>query len=142
MRNFIIIIGLLFNCFVSFGQLSTIVYVKYHTCETFYVTKVQGYKFASYQTRNVIDEFSIRDSIAIKEIEGLFEKILSDTIRSDNYPDVRQEIVISRPDESYDMLFSDGVYAMEINGRAVPFNAELQNIIDFWIRKRLSKISN
>ena len=136
MRKSIIVICLLVCCLFSWGQSTTVVYVKYQTTLIHYPVKIRGFQFATFLPRNSLDEFSIKDSSSIREIDRIFAAILSDTTQTDNYPNVTQQITISRPDGSYDMLFSNGVNAMEINGRAIPFNKNLQNIIDLWIAKQ------
>ena len=124
--------------FISYGQLPTSVYIKYETGVILRPAKIQGYQFASFPSQNGIEEFTVRDSAEIETTEHFFMTILTDTVQGNDFPDVTQQIIISRSDGTYDMLFTDGIQAMEINGRAVHYNSGMQNYINLLIKKHQS----
>ena len=138
MKKIIAIVLFSINCFISYGQLPTIVYIKYEKDVILRPAKIRGYEFASFPSQNGIEKFAVRDSAEIVMIDQFFMTILSDTIYENIFPDVTQQIIISRSNGTYDMLFTDGVQAMEINGRAVHFNSGMQNYINLLIRKHQS----
>lgn len=140
MKKMIIIICFVLAAYNVVGQPSARVYIKYEKDLILRPVDSRGYMFAEYKVDGAIDRFEIDDSVTIDFVERHFAAILSDTTHQGPFPNVHQQITIVRPDGTYDILFSDGRSAMEMNGRCVTFDAELQEYINRLIIKRMSRM--
>jgi hypothetical protein len=107
-----------------------IIYVRYvePTIET--PVKVCGYDFSTWKC----DKFEIRDSLLYKWIKERIDIMELCVDTSCSFPDVRQQIIVV-DGEKYDILSSDGSYAMEKNGKSVIFDKILQDKINLMIEK-------
>ena len=140
MKKIITIICFILAACNVVGQPSTSVYIKYEKDLILRPVDSRGYMFAEYKVDGSIDRFEIGDSATIEFMERHFAAILSDTTHQGRFPNVKQQITIVRPDGTYDILFSDGQSAMEMNGRCVTFDAELQDYINQLIKRRMSRM--
>jgi hypothetical protein len=110
-------------------------YIEYReTHIILYPVKITGYEFG---TKNFpfLDELTIEDSLSYHWIAKKVMELeyCTDTV-SCYFPDVRQQIIIVNGDR-YDILSSDGYTAMEMNGKSVLFDKELQQVINNIIEK-------
>ena len=88
---------------------------------------VQGYMFSTWNFK----EFEISDSlfyVFVKQKVDSMELCPNNNIKC-RFPNVRQQIIILNGEE-YDILSSDGVFAMEKNGKKVIFDKTLQTTIN------------
>lgn len=118
---------ILFNVFFSIYSLhSQIVMVRYMDYNILTSIKVRGYSFCMQETNSVV----FTDTVSFNEIDNYFTKFqyVCDTC-STRFPDVRRQIIILYPDESYKVLSYDK-FSMELNGKSVIFNKKLHDIIE------------
>jgi hypothetical protein len=89
-------------------------------------TKVTGYTFSCRDTHQI---FFI-DTTSFNKINGYFSMLLYDCDTCNvRYPDVRRQIIITYPNDSYKVLSYDK-FSMELNGKAVIFNRQLYDFIE------------
>ena len=99
--------------------------------------RIQGYLFSTWK----FEEFEIRDSLSyvfIKQKTDSIKLCLEDDITC-HLPDVRQQIIVIYG-KKYDILSSDGSFAMEKNGKSVIFDNTLQTVINQAIEKHEQKL--
>jgi hypothetical protein len=98
--------------------------------------RIQGYLFSTWK----FEEFEIKDSLSyvfVKQKTDSLEFCLDDS--TCHFPDVRQQIIVIYG-EKYDILSSDGSFAMEKNGKSVLFDNTLQTAINQVIEKHEQKL--
>jgi hypothetical protein len=102
--------------------------------------KTSGYLFSTWK----VEEFEITDSLSYVFVKQRIDSIelCADSDVGCRFPNVRQQIIVIN-NEEYDILSSDGVSAMEKNGRKVIFDKTLQaainRAIDNYVRKMQKK---
>ena len=88
--------------------------------------KIRGYSFCMQETTPII----FTDTASFNEIDNYFSKLqYSCDTCAIRFPDVRRQIIILYPDESYKVLSYDK-FSMELNGESVIFDKKLYNIIE------------
>ena len=110
---------------IGFSQNSVI--IRYVDTEIQTPIRITGYLFSSGWE---FEEFVVKDSIFHKFIQQRIDSIkyCRDNSIQCRFPDVRQQIIVTNGEE-YDILSSDGSFAMEINGKPIIFDKPLQRAI-------------
>ncbi len=120
-----LILLILLKASIGFSQNSII--IRYVDTEIQTPIRITGYLFSSGWK---FEEFEVKDTIFYKFIQQRIDsvKYCRDNIQC-RCPDVRQQIIVTNGEE-YDILSSDGSFAMEINGKCIFFDERLQKAIN------------
>ena len=125
MKKVILLLMFFLTFFIGFAQKKII--FRYEYIVNTSIIKIPGYRYSAATGR--YEEFSTTDSLFYKSIKNRVDALVfcSDSIPCP-YPDVRQQIIVV-DGEKYDILSTDGSYAMEKNGRSVIYDKVLKKEI-------------
>ena len=130
MKRITILFLLLFSVTMAFSQekhnrFNNHIIIRYASPYVDYLIRIDGYTFLKYCEHN---EFIVWDSLSYSYVRQKVDSLVPcyDNDRPCRFPDVLQQVVIVNGDE-YDLLSTDGLTAMEKNGRSVVFDKELQD---------------
>ena len=130
MKRITILFLLFFSVTMAFSQqkhdeFKNYIIIRYSSPYVSYFVRVNGYDFIRTCKHN---EFMVSDSLSYSYVRQRVDSLVPcyDNDRPCRFPDVIQQIVILNGDE-YDVLSTNGINAMEKNGRSVVFDKELQD---------------
>jgi hypothetical protein len=116
---------------VSFVFAQQMIYIRYTDPVIQYCARVTGYRFSTFD----FEEFDISDSLSYVFFKQRIDSLkLCPNNGSCYFPHVWQQIIVVNGEE-YDILSSNGVNAMEKNGRSVVVDKTLQTAINKAIEK-------
>ena len=114
------------------------IYIYYYDSQEIILTPYayQGYSFCNRESLWIYVGDTLTYSFISSHIDSLVYANASDKCK---FPNVSQRIVVLKPhSQEYDMIFSDGMGAMEKNGRCVLFDEELQRVINDIIKRDIA----